>query len=333
MIQDVIFQNYGIVMERQETAGNYQRFFSGDILYTIVPLAEVNEEELMERLKMADFLQQQGDPYVSSFVLSREETFISENDGNFFILMSNHILEEPREIKMGSKLAKFHSRGRTLAAPIKVCNRIGKWKELWEMRLDQLEGAWREKLHTHPTNEFERMFVESFPYYLAIGENAIQYLVDCEIDEQPMNLDAGTVCHERFYNDTWLGEYLVKNPFDWVFDHHSRDVGEWMRQHYHRYPHTYQPSMVQFMREYENLTPYSGFSWRLLYARLLFPVHYLERIESYFSSGNQGDKKALKDDLEKILQQTHYYEEFLRYFYEMHQVPIGKLRIPKVDWL
>ncbi|MEH6941738.1 spore coat putative kinase YutH [Bacillus sp. JJ722] len=333
MLQDVIYENYGLVMERQRTEGAYQRFFSGNALYTIVPISEVNEDELMERLKMSHFMQQQGDQYVSSFVMSRENTYLSEDEGNLFILTENLLLEEPRSIKMGSKLAKFHSRGHTFAEPIKVCNRIGKWKELWENRIDTIEGVWREKLQAHPINDFERLFVESFPYYLGLGENAIQYLVDCEIDENPTNLDAGTVCHERFYSDTWSGEYLLKNPFDWVFDHQSRDIGEWLRQHYHHLPQTYQPSMVQFMNEYQSYLPLSGFSWRLLYARLLFPVHYLEAVESYFSSRNISDQKILEEHLQKNLDGAHHHEEFLRYFYEINEVPVQNFRIPKVDWL
>lgn len=333
MLQDVIYQNYGLVMERQEAEGHYHRFFSGDVLYTIVPLAEVDEGELMERLKLSHFMQQQGDRYVSSFVMSNENTYLSEENGNVFVLMANTLLEEPRESKMGSKLAKFHHRGHGFAEPVKVVNRIGKWKELWENRIDTLEGVWREKLQGHPANEFEILFVESFPYYLGLGENAIQYLVDSEIDEEPANIDAGTVCHERFYNDTWAGEYLVKNPFDWVFDHQSRDISEWIRQHYQRFPHTSQPTMRQFMHEYQYYMPLSNFSWRLLYARLLFPVHYLEAVELYFRSGKLSDQKALEEQLENYLKQSHHHEDFLRYFYEINEVPINRLRIPKVDWL
>ncbi|MGM9929186.1 MAG: spore coat putative kinase YutH [Bacillus sp. (in: firmicutes)] len=333
MIQDIIYERYGLIMERQETEGPYQRFFSGQALYTIVPIQEVDEEELLERLKLSQFMQMQGDYYVSTFVMSNERTYLCENDGRLFILLENAILEEPRSIKIGSKLARFHERGRMFAEPLQACNRIGKWKELWEERLDDLEKVWREKLQSNPSNEFERMFLESFPYYLALGEVAIQYLVDCELDDQPSNIDAGTVNHERFYTDLWTGEYLVKNPFDWVFDHHSRDLGEWMREHYQRYPHTYQPSMIQFMREYQSYNPLSSFSWRLLYARLLFPVHYLEIIEKYYRGNSQSDKREWQETLGKCLQQAHYYEEYLRRFYEMHQVPIDRMRIPKVDWL
>lgn len=333
MLEDVIYKNYGLVMERQETKGNYRCFFSNNALYTIVPIYEVNENELMERLKLSEFMKRQGDPYVSSFVPTVNETFLSESDDNVFLLMGNALLEEPRSVQMGKKLARFHERGRTFSEPLQECNRIGKWKELWEERIDRLENVWKEKVQSNPVNEFERMFVESFPYFLSIGENAVQYLVDCEIDDDPTAIDAGTVCHERFYNDIWLGEYLVKNPFDWVFDHHSRDVSEWIREHYFRFPHTYRPAMTSFVEEYSYYTPLSSFSWRLLYARLLFPVHYLEAIERYYSSNKEEEQRNVEDFLQNYLQRTHHYEEFLREFYEVLRVPVGQLRIPKVDWL
>lgn len=34
---------------------------------------------------------------------------------------------------------------------------------------------------------------------MVLGENAIQYLVDTEIDDTPQIVDSGTVCYERFY--------------------------------------------------------------------------------------------------------------------------------------
>ncbi|WP_050616268.1 spore coat putative kinase YutH [Bacillus testis] len=333
MLEDVVYQNYGLVMERQETKGPYRQFFSGDALFTIVPIDELEEQELVERLRMSEFMQQQGDHFVSSFVMSNEQTYLSEVDETLFVLLANYHLQEPRDYKMGSKLAKFHHRARQYPDQVTACNRIGQWKGLWEERLDAVERAWREKLHAHPSNEFETLFVESFPYYLALGENAIQYLVDSELDDEPSPWDAGTICHDRFYTDTWSGDYLVKNPFDWVFDHHSRDLGEWVRENFHRYPQTYQPSMVQFLQEYQQGLPLSGFSWRLLYARLLFPVHYLECVENYFSGGTESNQRKREETLEKCLEQSHYYEDFLKQFHELNGVPLTHLKIPRVDWL
>ena len=102
-----------------------------------------------------------------------------------------------------------------------------------------MEKVWNGLLFQTPEDEFERMFIDSFPYYIGLTENAIQYLVDTEIDDEPMETDSGTVCHERFSkrHGGQLNNYMIKNPFDWVFDHRSRDLAEWTRE---RYLHNYQ---------------------------------------------------------------------------------------------
>jgi spore coat protein YutH len=333
MLQEAIYTNYGIQLDRREVSMRYEIFRSGDTVYTVIPISEIDEEELMERLKLSQFMISQGDAYVSSFVMSKHGTYVSLNGDKKFLLLANQRLEESRPYKMGKKLAKFHARGRMFAEPVKKTNRIGKWKELWEKRMDQMEAVWREKMHSHPSNDFERLFVDSFPYYMALGENAIQYLVDTEIDQDPQGFDAATICHERFTNDLWVGNYCVKNPFDWVIDHAGRDLAEWIRQHYLQHIHTHQPGIGQFADEYRSLSEPSSFGWRLTYARLLFPVHYFETIEEYYVNGSETRKKILEEQLEKYTNQSSYYEEFLRRFFESVRVPAKKLQISKVDWL
>ena len=71
---------------------------------------------------------------------------------------------------------------------MKKISRIGQWKNLWEKRIDQMEKVWKGMMQHEPVNEFDRMFFESFPYYMAIAENAIQYLVDTELDDDPKPL-------------------------------------------------------------------------------------------------------------------------------------------------
>ncbi len=76
-------------------------------------------------------------------------------------------------------------------------------------------------------NEVDEQFVETFPYYLGVAENAVQYVMDTQLDEAPMRGDMPTICHEQFTPETWE---MGKIPTDWVFDHASRDVAEWIRK-------------------------------------------------------------------------------------------------------
>lgn len=86
-------------------------------------------------------------------------------------------------------------------------------------RLDQLERFWQSQLMNQPSDVFDQLFIESFPYYLGIAENAIQYVVDTEIDDTPQLADAATICQERFTPLLWQQTNKLKIPIDWVYDH------------------------------------------------------------------------------------------------------------------
>lgn len=333
MIEEIIHENYGIHVEREEHLGRFPSFRSQNMLYSIIPLEKLEQEELVERLKMSEHLLEQGDRYVSTFIMANHQSYISEADGQMFLLLGNHAVAQSSDLTLGRELSIFHARARSIDYPIKTCSRIGNWKVLWEQRIDQLEKLWREKLQTHPNNQFERYFVETFSYYMALGENAIQYVVDTEIDDNPGELDAGTVCYERFADNTWSGTYCIKNPFDWIFDHGSRDIAEWARLHYFSNPQTYQPGLRQFVNDYQSVQPLTSFYCRLLYARLIFPIHYFETIEGYYSNPSEARSLELEDQLAEYTEKSADYEEFLRGFYELTEIPVRHMNIPLLTWL
>ncbi|SFC28902.1 spore coat protein YutH [Bacillus sp. OV322] len=333
MIEDVIYSNYNITVEKEEAGSRFPSFYSGNVIYSIIPLEELEPEELEERQKMSEHLLQQGDRYVSGFVASNHGSYISDADGAMFVLLANPVLDEPRSYRLGRKLAKFHHRARTISYPIKKCSRIGNWRQLWEQRIDQLERMWNEKLMAHPHTKFEQLFIETFPYYMSLGETAIQYLVDTEIDGNPEESDGGTVCYERFSEATWSGKYCIKNPFDWIFDHASRDAGEWIREHYNGNVHTHQPGISQFMQDYQSVQRLSGFSSRLLYARLIFPLHYYETIEEYYLNPSESRSIVLEEKLQFYAESSGYYEEFLSGFYELAHIPARHYKLPELGWL
>ena len=333
MIEEMIYENYGIVVEREEKSSRYPSFRSGNMIYSIVPLEKLEQEELAERQIMSEHLSLQGDQSVAIFVLANHGSYVCERDEHLFVLLANQVVQPMRIHRIGLELGTFHALGRSIDKTIKKCSRIGQWKALWEARIDQLERIWSEKLQAHPNNEFEQLFIETFPYYMVLGENAIQYLVDTEMDDTPEMVDSGTVCYERFQQHTWNGEGQMKNPFDWVFDHASRDLAEWVRDHYIHHMHTYQRGIAQFLQEYQSIERLSSFSIRLLFARLLFPIHYYETIEEYFSNPRESRSKELEENLSKLIKNSQYYEKFLKTFFELAEFPTKQIPLPELEWL
>ncbi|MFP3339123.1 hypothetical protein R0J91_14180, partial [Micrococcus sp. SIMBA_131] len=76
---------------------------------------------------------------------------------------------------------------------------IQPWQMRWQFRMDQLE-SFREELknQAQPHREFDKWFIETFPYYSGLAENAIQYIVDCGIDTGTNPFQVRTLAFNRY---------------------------------------------------------------------------------------------------------------------------------------
>lgn len=334
MLQKMLEHYYGIRAKEHMKLEQFEVLQGNGWLYFISRTGGKEEADVQELGRIAEHLRKYGDQSVPAFLPGKDGKYITVwEKNNYCVLVNRQLDTSHRKTKLGRKLAKFHERGRRVPFQIERTGRIGQWKGLWERRLEQMEKVWSGLLYQTPEDEFEKLFIESFPYYMGLTENAIQYLVDAELDEEPFETDGGTVCHDRFTKKTWGGRFGIKNPFDWIFDHRSRDLAEWTRERYFRNIQTYDVELRQFFGEYQSIAPLSPFSWRLLYSRLIFPLHYFECVENYYITRSEQQKKMLEDQLSKILRQSSEYERFLAGFLHISGAPIARLNMPQLDWL
>ncbi|NRD76399.1 spore coat protein YutH [Bacillus sp. BRMEA1] len=334
MLQKMLETQYGITAQEQIKLDRFDALTGNGWLYIISKPLGREEEDLTELEKISRHLRDYGDQNAPMFLQSKDGKFVTTWEQTQYCVLANRKVEQQKRMKLGRKLARFHERGRQVPFQVERSSRIGQWKGLWEKRLEQMEKVWNGLLFQTPENEFEQLFIESFPYYMGLTENAIQYLVDTEIDIEPSETDNGTVCHERFNQKTWASNpYFIKNPFDWVFDHRSRDLAEWTRERYFHNNQTYDVDVKGFFDEYQSISPLSPFSWRLLYSRLIFPLHYFECIENYYSTQSEQGRKLLEEQLGKIIRQSSEYEKFLAGFYPVSGAPIHLLNLPQLEWL
>ncbi|WP_449537437.1 spore coat putative kinase YutH [Ferdinandcohnia sp. Marseille-Q9671] len=330
-MRDTLFEQYKIRAERQVQAFGHEAIIYRNILYCIVPISDLEQEELYEIKQLSDYMIHKGDVRVGSIVPTTDgklTTMVNEQEVAIirFPLFSHRITNS-----LGYELARFHKRGRSFPYQVNNLKRIGHWKHLWEKRLDQMELFWKEKVKQHPDNYFEKLFVDAFPYYIGLTENAVQYLVDTELDVVPSPVDSATVCHHRFTNTSWDKDTFTKLPTDWVFDHHTRDLAEFIREQFLNGDSRDQ--ITSFMSEYERVTPLSLFSWRILYARLMFPVHFFECIEGYYMTESARKKEIQLKKLESILKESDKNEKFLASFFSTLGVNQKRVIIPNISWL
>ncbi|MBD1380823.1 spore coat putative kinase YutH [Metabacillus arenae] len=331
-VKKKIKETYGLIATEIFSFGPYKAFRTPGTMCLIVPVSQIEEDELYELYHMSQYLYEKADPYVAQFMVARNGSIFMEHDNQKYVVFKCANNNEGRSLSKGRELARFHQKGRSFPYEVIKTNRIGQWKQLWEKRLDQLENFWRGKVQAHPLDHFEKLFIESFPYYVGLAENSIQYLVDTELDDEPQPIDSATICHHRFTGNVWRQDQLIKLPIDWVFDHASRDIAEYMRDQFFNQQTQFRDSVFLFAEEYDRTTPLSAFSWRLMFSRLLLPVHYFECIENYYLSPeteNPYYERKLKD----LLSRSSEYEEFLAEFHQMLSMRTKKIYLPNIEWL
>ncbi|MFC4323507.1 spore coat putative kinase YutH [Litchfieldia salsa] len=328
-----ISESYGLQYRKTEKFGDFKAFRYRNILYTIVPCGFLEQEEVIELKQLSDYMIQKGESRVGLIVPTKEGQLTAIINNQPCMIIRCPRKTQYRENLTGRELAIFHQRGRTFPYKLTKCNRIGQWKNLWEKRVDQMEMFWREKVSQHPSNEFEKRFIESFPYYLGLTENAIQYLVDTEMDDYPSLVDSATVCHHRLTEQLWQEINHVDFPHSWVFDHSSRDLAEYSRDQFLTDYKMDQNKWNHFLNEYNQMSPLTSFSWRLLYARILFPIHYFETIEGYYLTKSEVKKMSYENQLNRHLDHSTKYEDFLVLMNEYIKNNNRSLHAPNVNWL
>lgn len=327
----LLSQHFNIQAERASFQSETMCYENKGLLYHIIDVTGKEQQYLYELHQMSQHMLRQGDMRTAIFLRDRNGRFlITEGQREFVVLVS----EKPSSMRAftGGSLAHFHLRGQLLSFQVNSASELGKWRERWEQRLEGLEKSVGQ-LVREQDDPFARLIVQSFPYYMGITENAIQYTIDTEIDGAPQQWDSGTICHFAFNERTWNREPAIHQPFNWVFDYAARDIAEWIRSEYWQGSLFYRTRFIDFIRQYQQVRPISPFSWRLIYARLLFPVHYFECAESYFVKGSLHVKKENEERLKRYIANSHEYEQFLAFFYERAGLITNQLNIPIINWL
>ncbi|NNU84347.1 spore coat protein YutH [Geobacillus sp. BMUD] len=330
-MEEWVREQYGMRVERVERRGRHTAFWHKEGRFLLVPADGRNEAEMEERQQMSRYLRAKGVDGVGELVKTTSGTYIAPYHGQPLVLVRAP-LPAARFRSLGRELAVMHECGRTCPWPIIACRRIGQWRELWAKRIDQMEAFWSSKLASGPSSPFDCLFIESFPYYLGLAENAVQYVADTEIDEEPGRIDYAAFCHERLPKAEWVGGIEAKLPTDWVYDHCARDLAEWVRHLYEKSGLGCQRAVRQFFQEYEHAARLSPFAWRLVYGRLLFPLSYFECVEAYYIAADESERSRREGELRRLLDRSHEYERFLAAFAKIAGIS-SHIRLPAVEWL
>lgn len=316
---------YGFHMIQEDRSYGYPIFRSGPYRFLLIPKEHMSHENLADISAMANFLTHQGIKKVGQLIPTRDRKWFTKVENRDMVLLG---VQEggARETKpLPSQLADFHKAG--MRYPFQSLNTTSyeRWPEFWSWRIDQLEIFRDRSIEEGEGDEFRHWFLTTYPYFMAMAENAIQYLVDLRIDKGSQ--ESPTVCHRRFHDKVWDTPLQMKKPTDWVIDHPSRDLSEWIRSVLltEASPERHVQSILQHYSEGARLTTYSI---QLIYSRLLFPVHYIEAIEEYYLSEDRNRKQNAYQTIVSMFDKSSRYEDFLKHFPTMTEH-----HIKAVNWL
>lgn len=314
---------YGLAPEEQVTISGRKGFLANGLFYFTTNVENI-ETIHMEQTVIAYYLAENGYKQVALPIKSLNETWFSDAQaGRFFVYQVQ--LPETNQETLGKTLARFHQLGGSYPYEPKSISSYGDWKQLWIQKLNAVEGNIRAFIKKSGSPDHEILF-QALPYLIGMSENAIQYLRETEEEETRfLEVDQGTITFLRFHENA-LDEVIWPDQF--VYDHPIRDIAEYMRYLYlsdssDQHVHT-------FLTDYQAIRPLSIFSIRLLYARLLYPIHLFDAIERCLHDHTNLEHYK---NLSFILEQQLSYESRLRNFFGEFGIDKAAFHLSELDWL
>lgn len=329
MFERHIYETYGLFCEDRFLLRDMEAFIANGQIYIFVPK---DDYPLRDRIYLAKWLKQNGEERICELVLTVRNEQTAVIDGIEGALFSAPMQQYETPHLVGEELATFHERGElTNEGDVRFIrmNFFQQWDVIWGKRLDQLENWYHRLLQQGAQTEMDEFFLMTFPYYLGLTETAIQYYLNSKRDHVLSSIEKPTICHAHFTEKTWIvlpdGFSQIILPTDLLFDHRSRDIAEYVRYLILMKKAPYE-EVSEFIRTYSYVKSISDYTWQLVYARLLFPIHYFTAVEAFYRNQLIERYRPLADQLIETIHLEEENEQFLKMMQKL-------IRNEAVEWL
>lgn len=277
----------------------------------------------MEQTVLAYYLRENGIRQMALPIKNMKEEWFTEYRNSKFLIYQVTERNMKRE-SPGRSLALFHQIGSTYGFEPQTISSYGEWKRLWIDKLTLFEEGIHQQVEDR--NAISKILLDTLPYIIGMSENAIQYLRETEETESRFSeMDQGTVTFLRF-QDQFNREVLW--PDQLGYDHPARDLAEYIRLLL--LTGQSEEALLEFIRDYQIIRPLTLFSWRLVYARLLFPIHLFDAMEPLLISEHPSGKE---EEYLHMIDRQGKYEERLRDFFMKVGIDKGEAGLTEVEWL
>ncbi|WP_106496800.1 hypothetical protein [Lentibacillus sp. Marseille-P4043] len=316
---------YDVQIEAEIILDQRKGYKSADHTYFIIS-ADNKEVIHMEQAALAYYLAENNYTEMAIPIPTIHGEWILHYQGENYLVLQVNQLKDQNGLSQGKQLAAFHHVGAMYRYEPHEISSYGQWKQLWINKLTIYENKLMQEAEKHPS-DYYRFVMDILPYIVGISENAIQYVQETEQEYRFDEVDQGTISFQRFANS-------MSKPVFWtdelVYDHPARDLAENIRFYFLQNDKNSTERVLSFLHDYQLIRPLSVFSWRLLYARLIFPIHIYDCLKRGFDS---QEYDQVYTDLTKLMAQQTVYEERLRDFFTEVAVDPEALQIPVLHWL
>lgn len=325
VVKDLLATYYAVSMNEEIIIDGKPGFKHEEYLYFTI-LATDNKAIHMEQTTLAYYLIENGYHQTAFPIPNIHGDWITNYAGKDYIVLKVSMVQHEVREEHGILLARFHQLNRAYHYEPQYISSYGQWKSLWIEKCTAFEQKIADESEEY-ANNYYRLLVNVLPYIIGISENAIQYMQESEREGRHDPTDQGTISFQR-YNDHLIRPIIWQT--DLVFDHSTRDIAEFLREKFLYHKEESQDDVWDFLEAYQSVHPLTAFSWRLLYARLIFPVHLYDCIERTFYT-RDFEKSYL--ELTKLLDHQVHYEQHLRDFFHKISSEYVDLHIPMLQWL
>ncbi len=199
-MKDFLYKNYNLKVSKIYKKNNNYYFFINDEKVYILKAKDKKQFNLL--IDISNNLYKKGIK-VNTFILNKYNSFYSENDDNYIVLMKEN---EKIELSL-SEINKFSN----IKNDLKNYDIISEWSK----EIDDLE----EELKEHDSLLFIKYNID---FYIGISENAIQLL--SEYYDDRLN---DFICHILPYNN--YQEYFLNNPFTFIKTNKMYNVSNYIK--------------------------------------------------------------------------------------------------------
>jgi len=296
---------YNFNIEDVENWGDTYRFYYLNQLFYFVPFKRA-EAELEDIINVSKELKQKNIEVHDIVMNIFGKVITNIQNTNYVLLRTIGDISEKFEIsdiiKMNNMLILNETKSKLYR---------NSWASLWSAKLDYFEYQVSELGKDKP------LVLDSFSYYLGLGENAISYLNEITSKYTSSKDDRICLSHKRIDVPNYKLNYL--NPFSFIMDYEVRDLASYIKSAFFK-----GEDALSYLKELLRIKRFTIYSYGLFYARLIYPTYYFDIYEDIMSG------KKDEDDLIPIIDKVDDYEMFLKNaYYEISKYA----PIDRIEWL